>query len=211
MMIKKIKNFLLQCRNKLPINKIHTRFLGNNKFIGQMRGGNSLMIDSTARLTNCRITFAGKKGKVVISKNCIMTNMTILLEGNHSEVHIGEGVRINATPTSPTRLNAIEGSRIVVGSNSLFSNGVELHTSDYHSILLKDTQERINPADDIIIGEHVWIGLRSLVLKGTHIRNDSIIGADSLVCKIFESSNVLIVGTPAKVVKTNVSWDFKKI
>lgn len=177
----------------------------------KMGGGNSLIIDSSAKLTNCRIRFAGTEGKVYISKCCRLSNLTILLEGKGSVVHIGEGVCVNATPTSPTRMNAIEGCHIDIGCHSLFSNGVELHTSDYHSILQADSKVRINRADDIIIGDHVWIGLRTLVLKGTQICTNSVIGAGSIVNTRFNISNVLIAGVPAKVIKEHINWDSQKI
>lgn len=175
------------------------------------RGGNSLIIESSAKLTNCRIKFAGTEGKVYIGKNCRLLNLTILLEGKGSEVHIGESVIVNATPTSPTRMNAIEGHKVFVGCQSLFSNGVELHTSDYHSILQSDTNVRINKADDITIGDHVWIGLRTLVLKGSQIKTNSVVGAGSIVSRKFDTNNVLIAGVPAKIIKENVNWDFKKL
>ena len=107
-------------------------------------------------------------------------------------------------------MNALEGTFIKIGSNCLLSNNIELHTSDYHSILNKDNQ-RINPAKSIIIENHVWIGLKSIILKGTIIKENSIVAAGSLVNHQFNENNILIAGSPASIKKSNISWIKEKI
>ena len=67
-------------------------------------------------------------------------------------------------------------------------------------------QKLINPNTDIIINNHVWIGTRSLLLKGTVLPPNSVVGAMSLVNKTFEEPNSLIAGIPAKVIKRNINW-----
>ena len=47
--------------------------------------------------------------------------------------------------------------------------------------------------------------------KNVRIGSDNIIGWGSIVTKSFESSNQLLVGSPAKVVKTGVRWDGRTI
>lgn len=138
--------------------------------------------------------------------------MSIFLEGDHCSVHIHEGVVVNALPLSRTCFNAIEGKHIEIGSNSLFSNGIELHTSDYHSVVIKDDPtNRINPAEDIIIGNLVWIGLRTIILKGSTIADNSVVGACSLVSRQFNTPCTLIAGIPAKDIKNNINWNKNKI
>ena len=66
--------------------------------------------------------------------------------------------------------------------------------------------QRINLSKDIIIGDHVWIGQQVVILKGSNIGAQSIIGTRSLVTgKQFEKG-VVIAGSPAKVMKENVTW-----
>lgn len=88
----------------------------------------------------------------------------------------------------------------------MFSNEITFRTGDSHSII-NNLGERINQSEDIRIGNHVWIGQKVIVLKGAEIGNDSITGTASLVTgKKFED-NVIIAGSPAKVIKQGVSWD----
>ena len=70
-----------------------------------------------------------------------------------------------------------------------------------------DTKQRINQADDIIIGNHVWIGAHSTILKGSNIKNGSIIAIKSLVSSYFENENIIIGGIPAKELKRNIYWE----
>ena len=53
----------------------------------------------------------------------------------------------------------------------------------------------------IIIGNNVWIGLNSIILKGTIIGDNSIVAAASVVSGEF-GANTIIMGNPAKEVRS---------
>ena len=57
------------------------------------------------------------------------------------------------------------------------------------------------------IGENVWIGAGTIIVPGVTIGKNSVIGAGSVVVKDIPD-NVVALGTPAKVIKTN---DNKKV
>ena len=61
--------------------------------------------------------------------------------------------------------------------------------------------------NNIIIKKHTWIGANAILLAGTKISEDSIIGAGSVVKGSFPQ-NCIIAGNPAKVVKKDRTWDF---
>ena len=69
----------------------------------------------------------------------------------------------------------------------MFSNDIEFRTGDSHSIVDLDTRKRINYSQNIHVGNHVWIGSRSIILKGVNIGNNSIIGTGSIVTKSIPS------------------------
>lgn len=72
--------------------------------------------------------------------------------------------------------------------------------------------ERINPSSDIVIGNHVWIGIRSTILKGSIIPSESVVAAQSMVTSSLKASeHSLIGGIPAKMLKTDISWDRKRL
>lgn len=46
-----------------------------------------------------------------------------------------------------------------------------------------------------------------MILKGAYIPNNSIVGAMSLVNKAFDEQNIMLAGTPARIINHDVSWD----
>lgn len=53
---------------------------------------------------------------------------------------------------------------------------------------------------DVVIGNHVWIAYRAIILPGITIGDGAIVGAGSVVTKDVEPYTV-VVGNPARVVK----------
>ena len=71
-----------------------------------------------------------------------------------------------------------------------------------------DTKKITNKDIGIVIGNHVWIARRSMILKGVTIPDNSIISSYTLVNKRFVEQNTIIAGIPAKVVKRQINWNF---
>jgi acetyltransferase-like isoleucine patch superfamily enzyme len=76
-----------------------------------------------------------------------------------------------------------------------------------HKIIDLESNERINHPQDITIGKHVWFGAESLILKGSTINDDCIIGARSVITRSTVSNpNSIIVGNPARIVRSGITW-----
>lgn len=157
-------------------------------------------------LKNCHFKLQGSINRIVIGENCKLNGLRILLQGNNNMVHIGNNVIVNASKLKPTVFNAVEGAEIYIGNGCLFSNNIEMHTSDYHSIMSCAKKIRINSAKNIHLGERVWIGFRSIILKGARISSDTIVGAGSVVTGHFEECNTIIAGNPANIKRRSIFW-----
>ncbi|MDR1694548.1 MAG: hypothetical protein LBR70_05115 [Lactobacillaceae bacterium] len=96
-------------------------------------------------------------------------------------------------------------SEIIIGNDCMFANDVLIRNSDGHIIKNSDG-EIINLNDNVYIGNHVWLGVRSTVLKGSVIPDNCVVGACSLVVGKFEETNVALGGVPAKVIKRDLHW-----
>lgn len=88
---------------------------------------------------------------------------------------------------------------VKIGSNCAISWDVQILDDDLHEI------EGSKRSKEITIGNNVWIGARTIILKGVKIGDGSIIGAGSVVTRAIPS-NVVAAGNPAKIIKENVKW-----
>ncbi len=98
------------------------------------------------------------------------------------------------------------GHGMVIGDDALISGGVWLRNYDMHAMHDLRTGGRISrPPLDTVIERHVWLGQDALLLHCARVGMGSIIGARSLV-KGVVPPRVVAAGTPARVVRTGVSW-----
>lgn len=58
----------------------------------------------------------------------------------------------------------------------------------------------------IIIGNHVWIGMNAIILKGVKIGDGAIVSAGAVVNRDIPE-NTLVGGVPAKIIKENICWE----
>jgi acetyltransferase-like isoleucine patch superfamily enzyme len=92
---------------------------------------------------------------------------------------------------------------IIIGNNVLIGSGCLITDSDSHPI---DWKERINGCENktscsgIVIEDNVFIGARSIVLKGVTIGEGAVVGAGSVVTKDVPA-NTVVAGNPAKLIR----------
>ena len=89
-----------------------------------------------------------------------------------------------------------------IGENVQITAGVIILTHDYSWSVLKAVYgEILGASGKVEIGNNVFIGMNSTILKGVKIGENVIIGANSLVTKDIPS-NVVVAGNPAKIIMT---------
>jgi len=167
---------------------------------------NQVTVGDFSRLYNCTFYIFGSNNTIRIDKWCSLTNAEFYIEDDNNEIVIGEHTVI----AGKTHLAAIEGTKISIGQDSLFSSDVDLRTGDSHSLLNLEGK-RINRSEDIVIGDHVWVGTKATCLKGAQVPAHSVVGACSLVTGRFDKPNCVLAGVPAKVVKEGVDWSNNRI
>jgi len=92
---------------------------------------------------------------------------------------------------------------VTIGDNVLIGSGCLITDTDAHPLDWRDRNEGKNdaaPAAPILIGNNVFVGARSIILKGVTIGERSIIGAGSVVSKDVPA-DCIVAGNPAKVIK----------
>ena len=119
-------------------------------------------------------------------------------------IHIGDHVGI-----SGATIYAREG--IEIGDYTDIGGNVKILDNDFHPVDA-DTRNRLTmeghggdsdlvPSRPIKIGKNCFIGVNSIILKGTELGENCVVGAGAVVAGKFPANSV-IAGNPAKVIKT---------
>lgn len=105
--------------------------------------------------------------------------------------NIGHGCKISVNKNGFLKIGSnfnvtaetsiITSKKISIGNNCLFSWDVLLMDTDFHKI--KKNNIIVNCDKEIIIGNNVWIGCRSTILKGTKIPDNTVIAANTVLAK----------------------------
>lgn len=192
------KNIFTLSKVKIKI-EVKKTWLGKvKKSYIKISGKNELYFGKNAEIKEANIAIKGNNNKIIFEDDCKLRGLIIKFNANNSILKIGK-----RTTTENVKIVMGDG-KIIIGENCMFSKEIEIRNLDSHTIVFQDG--KINKNKDIIIGNHVWVGLRSLILKGSKIEENSIIGAGSVVAGKFEK-NSIIVGNPAKKVKEILKWE----
>ncbi len=109
----------------------------------------------------------------------------------------------NFTVTAESQIVCFK--KITFGRDCLVSWQVLVMDTDFHSIY-DEHKAHLNIDRPIYIGNKNWIGCRTLILKGAATPDNCVIAAGSTVSRAMKISNTILAGSPAAVVKTDISW-----
>ena len=73
-----------------------------------------------------------------------------------------------------------------------------------------NTKKVINKVKGIKLGDHIWLGANSSIMKNVTLPDDCIVGWNSVVSSSINRQiepHSIIAGNPAKLVKRGVTWD----
>lgn len=163
---------------------------------------NVIRIGEGCKVTNVRFEISGSYNTIEIGNRVAIRDAHIHLGDNGSSMSIGDDTDIGIG----FHVSILEGASVSIGNDCMFSWNTSLMNSDSHSIVELTTNDRINKASDILIGNHVWFGQDVTVLKGAKIGDNTVIGNRSMVTKGEYRGNSVYVGTPARLLREGVQW-----
>lgn len=146
---------------------------------------------------------AYSEGKIIIGNNCLChKDCRIGCKGG--KVHIGNNCSINERFICG---NDTIGSIVEMGNDCMVASDVSILPTG-HSIINLETGENVVSKRQKYtkIGNHVWIGKNAVILHNASIGDGSIVGASSVV-RLQTEKNCVIAGNPARIIKTNHTWD----
>lgn len=160
--------------------------------------GNILVCEDGVTLSGI-IDFKGNDSVVYLSKNRYTYKLDLIMWGG-STCYIGKNNYFNR------RLAAVISERrsFIVGDDCLFSREVWVRTADPHLMYDIETSRRLNPSKDVLVGDHVWIGQRTMLLKGSRMGSGSVLAAGAIASGKAYSSNAVYGGIPAKKISSDI-------
>ncbi len=120
-------------------------------------------------------------------------NVKIDIQKSGAQMKIGDNTFINKSSKVFCK------DKVYIGKRCAISWDVTIMDNDFHYIGANTNSK------PIFIGDDVWIGCHSLILKGVHIGDGAVVAAGSVVTKDVPSHSV-VGGNPAKVIKTDIQW-----
>lgn len=129
------------------------------------------------------------EGKIFAGKNLYLRSLAHRIEifaDKDAVINIGDNVTINQAVTLASK------KMITIGNSTVIGDQTTIYDTDWHGI---DRNEiKTSP---VVIGEHVWICAKSIILKGVEVGDNSIIGAGSVVTHEVKP-NTIVAGNPAR-------------
>lgn len=165
---------------------------------------NTLKIHEGASIQHLDVSFDCNDGYLEIGA-CKVRGKGIrasIRVGEKSTIKIGE----DFTCTTKCLISAVECSRIIIGDDCMIASQNEIKTDDSHPIFDVKTGMRVNMPKDIIVGSHVWLARRAVLLGGAIVGDGSIVGYNSVLKKKIPN-NCIAVGVPARVTKKDIAWE----
>ncbi len=147
------------------------------------------------------------EGSIVLKGPLFMTN-----KANKATLGINRRCKLNVYknasleingPLSMSNTTIVATKHIRFGSNVMIGGGTFIVDSDFHSMDYNNwgtpNDEFLMKRQDVIIGNNVFIGMNSIILKGVSIGDGAIIAAGAVVSKSIPA-NEIWGGNPAKFI-----------
>lgn len=144
-----------------------------------------------------RIVNFSKRGGVGVGTNCRIGTYSYgyhsglpfytTLQTNGGLISIGNECRINGA-----FVNSLKS--ISIGDNCVIAAGVNIMDSNGHLVKSKNRTKEHDAPQAIVIGNNVWIGLNAIILKGTIIGDNCVIGANTVVKGEFPANTIITNG-----------------
>lgn len=128
-----------------------------------------------------------------------LSQRVILVAKYGGQIEINEGVCMSGCTIYSM-------DSIKIGRNTDIGAGCKIIDNDFHPLPYsqRHPEEVLDKVKrrPIKIGEGCFIGANSIILKGTTLGSNVVVGAGSVVSGMFPD-NVIIAGNPAKIIKEN--------
>lgn len=139
-------------------------------------------------------------GRVIFGGKCSLGHGSKVCVAESGKLILGDDFIITAESSLLCR------KRIEFGRGCLLSWDVMVMDTDYH-VIRNPAGEQVNRNRPVTFGDHVWIGCRSLIMKGSEIASHCVISAGAVISGQYHGTNEVIGGNPPRTLKENIFWE----
>ncbi len=126
--------------------------------------------------------------------------------GHGSKLSVRGDLKLGADFNMTAESTIVCAKEICFGDDCLLSWDILVMDTDEHPLYNKE-HKRINPDKPILVGNHVWIGCKCVLLKGAVIPDDTVVAAGTLLTSAISGEQQVIGGNPPSVLKRDVRWE----
>jgi acetyltransferase-like isoleucine patch superfamily enzyme len=141
------------------------------------------------------------RGETTIYGRCVFGSGSKVIVDKDGELEIGAGF----VCTGGCNIECHK--KITFGKNCILSWNITILDTDFHPIY--DVEGKIlNPNKPITIGDEVWLGFRSTVLKGVTIADNVVVASNSTISKNIMKPNSVVCNDSSEIkyIKENIKW-----
>lgn len=185
---------------RIPINYFYTPFAKLIFYLNGVQFSKNLSVRGIIKV------FVTRRGIVIMGKNISINsgNNHNIIGRQQKTTFWVEGKLVIGDNVGMSAIAIICNHEIEIGNNVTIGGNTVIYDTDFHSL---NPQKRLDKNKDkkeakwgkVSIGDNVFIGAHSTILKGVEIGKNSIIGACSVVAKDIPS-NEIWAGNPAKFI-----------
>lgn len=107
---------------------------------------------------------------------------------------------VNSRSTIVCEKHISIGNDVGIGRNNI------IFDSDFHPVFNDNGTVRVNPPQDVVIDDHVWITSNVTVLKGVHIAEGTLIGSTTVITHDTEPGSFVTGQSNGKKKKDKIVW-----
>ncbi len=126
--------------------------------------------------------------------------------GHGSKISVRGDLKLGADFNMTAESTIVCAKEIRFGRDCLLSWDILVMDTDEHP-LFNNENCRINPDKAILVGDHVWIGCKCVLLKGAEVPSDTVVAACTLLTSSFAGEHQVIGGNPPSVLKRDIDWE----
>lgn len=165
---------------------IKSLLLGLKLGLRRLRGGGTVRCGHGVSLHPSVKLAVGPGGGLVLSDRCTAAAGCLLLVERDASLSLGEHVSLSRG------VQIVCHGEIKIGAETMLGNNVLLFDHDHDFRAPGGLAERAYRTAPITIGKNVWIGAGTILLRGTTIGDNSVVGAGCVLKGDYPPDSVIV-------------------